>query len=76
MNQQIQTAAPGSVPILEAQAAAWVVRANAYTQSAMAELVRVRSIELANAGADLKFSSIEANQMRNTGDQVLGRTTK
>lgn len=76
MNQQIQTAAPGSVPILEAQAAAWVVRANAYTQSAMAELVRVRAIELANAGADLKFSAIQANQMRNTGDQVLGRTTK
>ena len=29
INRQIQSAAPGSAPILEAQAAAWVVRANA-----------------------------------------------
>jgi hypothetical protein len=76
MNQQIQNAAPGSVPILEAQAAAWVVRANAYTQSAMAELVRVRSIDLANAGADLKFSASQTNKMRTTGDQVLGQTAR
>ena len=76
MNQQIQNAAPGSVPILEAEAAAWVVRANAYTQSAMAELVRVRSIGLANAGADLKFSAGQANQMRNTGGQILGHTAR
>ncbi len=36
INQQLQTAAPGSAAILEGQASAWVVRANAYTQSAMA----------------------------------------
>jgi hypothetical protein len=76
MNQQIQTAAPGSAPILEAEAAAWVVRANAWTQSGLAELVRVRSIGLANAGADLKFSAIDANQMRNTGSQVLEHTAR
>src|SRR5207253_1989413 len=33
--QQIQNAAPGSAPILEAGASAWLVRANAYTQSAL-----------------------------------------
>lgn len=49
INQQLQTAAPGSSTILEAETAAWLVRANAYTQSAMAELVRLRSIELANS---------------------------
>jgi hypothetical protein len=76
INQQIQSAAPGSVPILEAQTAAWLVRANAYTQSAMAELVRVRSIELANAGADLKFSTSHTNKLRDSGDQVLGRTAR
>lgn len=76
ISQQIQNAAPGSVPILEAQTAAWLVRANAYTQSAMAELVRVRSIDLANAGADLKFSTSHTNKLRDSGDQVLGRTAR
>lgn len=76
INQQIQNAAPGSAPILEAQTAAWLVRANAYTQSAMAELVRVRSIDLANAGADLKFSASHTNKLRNSGDRILGRTAR
>ena len=73
INQQIQNAAPGSAPILEAQASAWLVRANAYTQSAMAELIRVRSIDLANSGAQLKFSASDTNQLRNNTGQVLGR---
>jgi len=73
INQQIQTAAPGSAPILEAQASAWLVRANAYTQSAMAELIRVRSIDLANSGAQLKFNANDTNQLRNNTNQVLQR---
>jgi hypothetical protein len=73
INQQIQSAAPGSAPILEAQAAAWLVRANAYTQSAMAELIRVRSIDLANSSAQLKFSASQTKTLRNSTDQVLGR---
>ena len=71
INQQLQTAAPGSAAILEAQTSAWLVRANAYTQSAMAELVRVRSIELANQGAQLKFSSAHTSTLHNNGSQVL-----
>jgi hypothetical protein len=54
INQSIQTAAPGSAPIIEAQADAWLVRANAYTQSATADLMRVRAIDLANASANVK----------------------
>jgi hypothetical protein len=73
INQQIQNAAPGSAPILEAQASAWLVRANAYTQSAMAELIRVRSIALANSGAQLKFGAADANNLRNSTGQALGR---
>src|ERR1041385_4566422 len=73
INQQIQNAPPGSAPILEAQASTWLVRANAYTQSAMAELIRVRSIDLANSGAQLKFSASDTNQLRNNTGQVLGR---
>ena len=71
INQQLQTAAPGSAAILEAQTSAWLVRANAYTQSAMSELVRVRSIELANQGAQLKFSAAHTSTLHNNGSQVL-----
>jgi len=71
INHQLQTAAPGSADILEAQTSAWLVRANAYTQSAMAELIRVRSIELANEGARLKFSTSHTGTLHSTGGQVL-----
>jgi len=54
INQSIQNAAPGSAPIIEAQADAWLVRANAYTQAATADLMRVRAASLADRGADLK----------------------
>jgi hypothetical protein len=65
LQQQIQQAAPGSAPIFEAEAAAWVVRANSYTQSAMAELMRVRSAGVANQSALLKSitaSNLNTNQ--------------
>jgi hypothetical protein len=71
MNQQLQSATPGSATILEAQTAAWLVRANAYTQSAMAELVRVRSIELANHGAQLKFSTAHTVTLHDKTNQIL-----
>ena len=71
MNQQLQTAPPGSAAILEAQASAWLVRANAYTQSAIAELVRVRSIDLADRGAQLKFSSSHTTNLQSTGSEML-----
>jgi hypothetical protein len=71
INQQLQTAAPGSAAILEAQSSAWLVRANAYTQSAMAELVRLRSLELANQGARMKFSSAHTTTLHSTSGQLL-----
>jgi hypothetical protein len=54
INQSIQSAAPGSAPIIEAQADAWLVRANAYTQAATADLMRVRAVDLADASANVK----------------------
>jgi hypothetical protein len=57
INQSIQTAAPGSAPILEAEADAWLVRANAYTQAATADLIRVRAAALADRSADLKLGA-------------------
>jgi hypothetical protein len=71
INLQLQNAAPGSAAILEAQTSAWLVRANAYTQAAMAELVRVRSIELANQGAQLKFSAAHATTLHGSAGQLL-----
>jgi hypothetical protein len=73
INQQLQNATPGSAPILEAQVATWLVRSNAYTQSAMAELVRVRSIALANNGAGLKFSTSDTTDLRKSVGRVLGQ---
>src|SRR5438094_9145220 len=55
INQSIQNAAPGSAPIIEAQADAWLVRANAYTQAATADLMRLRAIDLANSSGNLKM---------------------
>ena len=71
INQSVQTAAPGSAPILEAQADAWLVRANAYTQAAMADLMRVRAIDLANAGADLKLGATNASNLQQKIQHML-----
>ena len=68
INQSLQTAAPGSAPIIEAQADAWLVRANAYTQAAIADLMRVRAIDLADAGADIKSG---ATNTTNLGQQLI-----
>lgn len=71
INQQLQSAAPGTATILESEAAAWLVRASAYTQSAMAELVRLRSIELANQSDLFKFSASDTLNLHSAGAQVL-----
>jgi hypothetical protein len=57
INQSIQTAAPGTAPILEAEADAWLVRANAYTQAATADLMRVRAAALSGRSAALKLGA-------------------
>jgi len=64
LNQSIQAAAPGSAPIIEAQADAWLIRANAYTQLATADLMRLRSIDLANASADIKMGATSTTNLR------------
>ena len=40
---ELAQAAPGTAPMVEAEAAAWLVRANAYTQSALGDVMRVRA---------------------------------
>ncbi|HEV2416436.1 MAG TPA: hypothetical protein VGX94_01395 [Terriglobia bacterium] len=63
LNQAIQNAAPGSAPIIEAQADAWLVRANAYTQAATADLMRVRVVGLANQGENMKLGAAASSSM-------------
>jgi hypothetical protein len=65
MGQQITQAAPGSAPILEAEADVWVVRANAYTQAALAELMRTRGIDLANQSKVAKLATIDNTSNNN-----------
>jgi hypothetical protein len=60
MGQQISVAAPGSAPILEAEADVWVVRANAYTQAALAELLRTRGIDIANQSKMSKLAAADS----------------
>jgi hypothetical protein len=71
MGQQISTAAPGSAPILEAEADVWVVRANAYTQSALAELMRTRGIDIANQSKLSKLAATDATSSNGLINGVL-----
>jgi hypothetical protein len=73
INSSIQSAAPGSAPIIEAQADAWLVRSHAYTQSALADLMRVRAIDLSNSGANLKYGSSGAVGAQQDVNMILKR---
>jgi len=72
MGQQISQAAPGSAPILEAEADVWVVRANAYTQAALAELMRTRGIDLANQS---EISKLATSDNTNNNGLINGALT-
>jgi len=71
--QQVQSAAPGSAPILEAGAAAWLVRANAYTQAALTEVMRLRAIDIANSGAEMKLDAQQGTSLRENVTNSLQR---
>jgi hypothetical protein len=73
INQSIATAAPGSAPIIEAQADAWLVRANAYTQSATADLMRVRAVDLADASANVKNGAANSTAIQQQIYNLLNR---
>jgi hypothetical protein len=71
INQELQAAAPGTAPMIEAEAAAWLVRANAYTQSALGDVIRVRAIALANNSDLLKFNAASAAEFRQNAINAL-----
>ena len=70
LNEQIAAAAPGTAPILDAEASAWVVQANAYTQMGMAELLRLNSASLSNHNGALKDSTTQMQNMHQRTTQI------
>jgi hypothetical protein len=52
-----------ATPIIEAEADAWLVRANAYTQAATADLMRVQAVGLANQGENMKLGASASSSM-------------
>jgi hypothetical protein len=73
LNQQIAASAPGTAPMLDAEASAWVVQANAYTQMGMAELLRVNSANLSNRGGALKDSTTQMQNLNQRMLEILGQ---
>ncbi len=65
MMSALQSTAPGTAEMIGAQAGAWLVRSHAYTQQAMAELMRVRAIELAGESARIKEGVRYTRETRN-----------
>jgi hypothetical protein len=65
MMSALRGTAPGTAEMIGAQAGAWLVRSHAYTQQAMAELMRVRAIELAGEGARVKEAARYTRETRN-----------
>ena len=70
MMAALASTAPGTAEMIGAQAGAWVVRSQAYTQQALAEMMRLRAIELAGQGAQLKESARLARETRNKLTQM------
>jgi hypothetical protein len=71
LNDQIAASAPGTAPILDAEASAWVLQANAYTQMGMAELLRVDSAMVSNRSGALKDSTAQMQNMNQRMIQIL-----
>jgi hypothetical protein len=73
--QQLQTAPPGSASILTAQASAWVLQSNAYSQSGMAELLRTRSTSLAGTGAAYKTAATNTQNLNGVIQNLMQQQT-
>ena len=71
LNDQITASAPGTAPILDAEASAWVIQANAYTQMGMAELLRVNTASVSNRSGELKDSTIQMQNLNQRMGQIL-----
>ncbi len=74
MLNELQSTAPGTAPMIGAQGSAWLLRAHAYTQVALADSMRLRAVGLANSGAEMKFNATSsASTRQNTGTMMQRR---
>jgi len=73
MLNELQSAAPGTAPMIGAQGSAWLVRAHAYTQAALADSIRLRAVGLSNAGAELKFNASSSVNTRQNTETMMQR---
>jgi hypothetical protein len=64
MMTALQSTAPGTAEMIGAQAGAWVVRSQAYTQQALGEVMRLRAIDLAAQSARAKEAARFARETR------------
>lgn len=70
MMTALASTAPGTAEMIGAQAGAWVVRSQAYTQQALAEMMRLRAIELAGQSSRMKDAARFARETRNKLTQM------
>lgn len=73
MLSELQSAAPGTAPMIGAQGSAWLVRAHAYTQAALADSMRLRAVGLANTGAEMKFNATSSVSTRQDSGTMMRR---
>ena len=52
--EEAKSSTPGTAPMIQSQAAAWILQAQTYSQGALAELLRVRSASLSYRSLELK----------------------
>jgi hypothetical protein len=70
---QLKGASPGTAGMIEAQASAWVLQGNAYTQNGMASLLRVTSANLSYSGYQLKHGSASAQNLQQMIQNLYSR---
>lgn len=72
---QANTASSGTAPILTVQADAWLVQADAYSQLAEADLLRVKAAELATDSSKYKLGSSGQSNTLSAFTGTLGGTS-
>lgn len=65
------TSTPGTAPMIVAQASAWILQADAFSQGAMSELLRVRSASLSYQGIDMKSAGMASQGISQAIQNVI-----
>lgn len=73
MMNRLESASPGTAPMIAAQAAAWNLQGEAYSQKALAQLMRVESSMLSFEGYETKHAAAVQSQSVQQMQQVMGK---